>query len=110
MKLKPVLIVFILANLIDTVGTIIYMRMGVPEANPAMAFLMDRFGVLPALIIMKLLAIAAGVNLYVMAEYGKNISARTKRLGRLTLIWLTFYMCGVVAWHLSGPVIVFLLL
>jgi len=77
------LFIFILLQIADSLTTVHILKQGGREANPALAWLFDKVGMIPSLVVMKLLAIGA-------VTWAWNLW--------ITVALCVFYM-GVVGWN-----------
>ena len=77
------LFLFILLQIADCLTTVHILKQGGREANPLLAWLFDKVGMIPSLVVMKLLAIGA-------VAWAWNIYA--------TLAGIMIYIC-VIAWN-----------
>ncbi|HAU07980.1 MAG TPA: hypothetical protein DCS06_03320 [Candidatus Yanofskybacteria bacterium] len=101
MKLRLVLILFILANIADFAWTFFYLSIGIPELNPFLKLLMQKIGVLPAMILLKLVALIGALFIYGVAEERLPTKGESRH-ARLAFLALTAISLIVVMWHLWG--------
>ena len=72
------LFLFILLQIADCLTTVHILKQGGREANPVLAWLFDKVGMIPSLVVMKLLAI-----------------------GAVTWAWNEWITLGVTVWYLG---------